>query len=122
MSDPKFRESRHAPNYPSFPGKVEYGCLHQSVRNGPLDRVYIEPMEQAIADVLELRLDGIKAVLVHRKVPEWEQDEMTIAELREFVAEAEEKERKIRETYAEQLRLEEERRRQEDGELIWKEL
>jgi predicted RNase H-like nuclease (RuvC/YqgF family) len=117
-----FRESRVAPKYPSFPGKVEYGCLHQSVKGGPMDRVFIEPMDQAIVDVLKLRLDGVKAVLVHRQIPEWEQDEMSISELREFVAEAEEKTQKLREAYAEQLRLEEERRRQEDGELTWKEL
>lgn len=122
MTNSKFRESRTSPNYPSFPGKVEYGCLHQSLKNGPMDRVYIEPMDKAISDVLSLRLGGIKAVLVHRKIPEWEQDEMTIAELREFEAEANEKERKRREAYAEQLRLGEERRRQEDDGLSWKEL
>lgn len=122
MTDTQIRESRMSPKYPSFPGKIEWGCLHQTLKNGPLDRVFIEDMAQAAVDVLALREKGIKAVLVSREVPEWRTEDLSVQELRELVEEAQEEERREKEAYRQRLAEEEARRRQEDDGLGWKEL
>lgn len=122
MTEVRIRESRMNPKYPSYPGKVEYGCLHQTLATGPMDRVYIAPLEEAIEDVISLRARGIKAALVHRTVPEWEGDDYSLSDLRDLLAVAKEEEAEARRQRLARLEEEENRRATEDDGLGWKEL
>lgn len=111
-----------APKYPSFPGKIEYGCLHQTVKDGPMDRVFIEDLAEAANDVLSLREKGVKAVIVTREVPEWNVEDLTVPQLRGIVQDARDEAERERQAHIKKLQEDEQRRRQEDDGLGWKEL
>ena len=123
MSDGKpLRESRYANAYGSYPGKVEFGCLHQTSFGGPMDRVFIESEEEAMLDVLGMRERGVRAVLVSRVVPEWTQIETTMADLRAMRDLVREQEEQARRAAAARQAAKERERREFDGDLTWKEL
>lgn len=57
-----------------YPGKVQHGCLTQTFKDGPLDRVYIVPTEnEARKEVDNYVRRGIDARYVTRTIPEWDE-------------------------------------------------